>query len=150
LPFIEHRKSARKRVIRSAKLIFNHDGTTNNCIVFDQSDDGALIELDDAIPVPPDVTLLLSTGSTYLARRRWQRKNRLGVQFSNRQTAQTDTSKSLHIFATILDNYGQSVAARTLRSTRHNNDEDSGRVAEDAEATEAELTSILAAIKKIC
>ena len=144
MPFIEHRKSARKRVIRSAKLIFNHDGTTNDCIVFDQSDDGALIELDDAIPVPPDVTLLLSTGSTYLARRRWQRKNRLGVQFSNRQTAQTETVKSLHIFASILDNYGQSVAARTLRSTRES------RVAEDAEATEAELTSILAAIKEIC
>ena len=150
MPFIEHRKSARKRVIRSAKLIFNHDGTTNNCIVFDQSDDGALIELDDVIPVPPDVILLLSTGSAYLARRRWQTKNRLGVQFSNRQTAQTDTVKSLNIFASILDNYGQSVAARTLRSTRHNDNGDSGRVAEDAEATEAELTSILAAIKEIC
>jgi hypothetical protein len=65
------------------------------------------------------------------------------VEFSNRQTAQTDTTKSLHIFARILENYGQSIAARTLRSKSH-------RVAEDAEATEAELTSILAAIKEIC
>jgi hypothetical protein len=150
LPYIEHRKSARKRVIRSAKLIFNHDGTTNDCIVFDQSDDGALIELDDDIPVPPDVVLLLSTGTTYLARRRWQRENRLGVQFSNRPVAQTDTTKSLHIFARILDNYGQSVAAKTLRSTRNYDNEESHHADEDAEATEAELTSILAAIKEIC
>jgi hypothetical protein len=149
LPLVEQRKAGRHRVIKSAQLIFYYEGVITDCIVFDQSDDGALVELEDIVLVPREVILRLSTGDAFLAQRRWQMGRRLGLQFSNRETAETDMAQSLRLIESMLNKYSPAIAAKTLRAARHYSAEEFRRATEEAEAAEANLTSILSAIRTI-
>jgi hypothetical protein len=112
LPYHEKRKSARKRVIRSAKLILDDGEVIDNCIVFNQSDDGALIELSEVVPVPPEVIIQFGTGTAVRAQRRWQVGKRVGLQFLERQVVKNDTTESLHVHESAPNSYGLPVAAR--------------------------------------
>ena len=150
MSLVEQRKAARHRLIISAKLIFHYDAVMNDCIVFDLSDDGALVELEDITLVPPEGILRFSTGDIFLAQRRWQMGRKLGLQFLKCPIAENDSVRSLRLIESILDKYGPSIAAKTLRAARHYSDEDFRRATEEAEEAEAKLTPILSVIKTIC
>jgi hypothetical protein len=150
MPLVEQRKAARHRLIRSAQLIFPFEGVIDDCVIFDQSDDGALVEWEETAPVPPKIILRFSTGETFLAQRRWQRGRKLGLKFSPREAGEDDTGTSLRLIGNILDRYGPAITARTLRAVRHYNEEALRRATEEAEAAEAQLIPILSAIETVC
>jgi hypothetical protein len=146
---VEQRRAARHRLIKSAQMIFPAEGMISDCVVFDLSDEGALVELKNIALVPPEVVLCLSTEDIFLAQRIWQMGKKLGLQFVKRESAEHDTVKSLRLIESILDKYGPLITAKTLRAARHYSDEDFRRAIEEAEDAEAKLTSILSAIKTI-
>ena len=84
----------------------------DTCIVFNQSDDGVLIELSEVAPVPPEVMIHFGTGPAVLAQRRWQVGKKVGLQFLKRQIAEDDTTESLHVHESRLDAYGLPIVAK--------------------------------------
>ena len=103
MPF-EQRKAARHRLIKSAKVILHDEGVIHDCIVFDLSAGGALVELKNIAAIPPEITLRFSTGGMFLAQCRWQTKKRLGLRFLQRESAENEIVRSLHLIESILGN----------------------------------------------
>ena len=81
----EKRKSVR-RPIRYTAWVALDGGVLHNCVMFDVSDSGARIDIDDSMKIPDNFTLLLvSNGS---ARRNchvvWRNPHQVGVTFERR------------------------------------------------------------------
>lgn len=81
----EKRKSVR-RPIRYTAWVALDGGVLHNCVMFDVSDSGARIDIDDSNKIPDKFTLLLvSNGS---ARRNchvvWRNPHQVGVTFERR------------------------------------------------------------------
>ena len=99
---VEQRKAARHRLLKSAKTILQDEGVVHDCIVFDLSVRGALIELKDAAAIPPEITLYFGTGNMFHAQCRWQEGKRLGLEFLQPESAEDDVARSLHLIESIL------------------------------------------------
>ncbi len=79
----ERRRSLRRRVLKSAKIVFNHDRSVVDCTVRNLSAEGALLVLPNTTGVPAHFDLVLE------ARRLacdvvWRHDQRLGVRCVDR------------------------------------------------------------------
>jgi hypothetical protein len=78
----ERRKFQRKRVLKSAKIIFNQRVSTLDCIVKNLSDAGACLQLASPVGFPTTFELTLEGDrSLRPCRVVWQGVDRIGVAF---------------------------------------------------------------------
>jgi hypothetical protein len=81
----ERRKFQRKRVLKSAKIIFNQRVSTLDCIVKNLSDTGACLQLASPVGFPTTFELCFEGDrSLRPCRLVWQRPDRIGVAFGAR------------------------------------------------------------------
>lgn len=87
----EHRKSSRGRVLKAAKIIFNHNACVVDCTVRDLSEGGALLLLPSTLGIPAHFELLISgETSRALCEVTLRKEQRLGVHFA--PTSSTNAS----------------------------------------------------------
>ncbi|MBM3606847.1 MAG: hypothetical protein FJX29_00115 [Alphaproteobacteria bacterium] len=80
----EVRKSNRKRAVLSGKIIFNDRKSTIDCLIRNVSDDGAKIEVSEAVVFPARFELQVPQhGRAYQARMAWRQGNEAGLEFAN-------------------------------------------------------------------
>ena len=77
----EHRKLARTRVLKSAKLLFQNS-SGKDCLVQDLTNVGASIVFSDTVDLPATLDLTFDSGrSIRPCRLAWRTSDKIGVEF---------------------------------------------------------------------
>ncbi len=85
----ERRKVQRTRVLKGAKIIFNHRVSSLDCIVKNLSDAGACLQLASPLGFPTTFELRLDGyQSLRSCRVIWQGADRIGVAFHSHETGE--------------------------------------------------------------
>jgi uncharacterized protein YceH (UPF0502 family) len=93
----ERRRSTRIRTFIGAKIIFNQRQSTLDCMVRNQSDDGALLVFPGSIALPELFELYFPLKrESRMARSRWRDGERIGVSFAA-ETKQDDAPIQLDL-----------------------------------------------------
>jgi hypothetical protein len=75
------RNFARRKTLKSAKIVFNKKQSVIDCFVRDLSDTGARLAVGDLIAVPRSFTLILQDGTKHECERVRAMGRDLGVRF---------------------------------------------------------------------
>ena len=79
---IEARRAERIRSFLRARIVFNNNSSTIDCLVKNISAQGAKIELDNTMSIPDAFDLEVpQKGRTYRAKLSWRDKSAIGVEF---------------------------------------------------------------------
>ena len=79
------RDKDRMRSLLRGRAIFNNGGSTIDCVIKNISDDGARLEIGDAVALPAEFDLSVPhKGRTYRAHIMWRDTNSVGVEFARR------------------------------------------------------------------
>lgn len=82
MSMVEVRKNERVRSFLRARIVFNNQNTTIECIVKNISRSGAKIQLDNSLSLPTHFDLdIPQRGKTYRSRMVWRDADALGVSF---------------------------------------------------------------------
>jgi PilZ domain len=78
----ERRRIARKRTLKSARMVFNHSGSVIDCTVRNLTEIGACLHVPDSLGVPDKFDLMLASSHE----RRpchvvWRTDTKLGISF---------------------------------------------------------------------
>jgi hypothetical protein len=144
---IERRKSVRTPVLKGAKVIFAGGHSIYNCLVMDESTDGAFVDMGQVVPIPDEVILQFGSGATFRAQRRWSTGTKIGFEFIGGQIISQETASRLVVIRDILKNHGLAAAMKTLRAANFFDNTDLRKTAEDAEAAQNRLDAALAGNK---
>src|ERR1039457_5989144 len=83
----ERRRVPRHVVLKSAKIVYNHQSPLIDCIVCDLTNDGACLRFAATMPPPDSFALSFDNfRSTRACRVAWRQTDRLGVGFSEMRT----------------------------------------------------------------
>jgi hypothetical protein len=78
----EKRRIQRSRVLKSARMLFNHCASTMDCTVRNMSERGACLLVASPVGIPPTFELTLDDGrSRRPCRVTWQSADKIGVVF---------------------------------------------------------------------
>ena len=92
----EVRRDERVRALLRARILFNNNSSSIDCMVRNISGGGAKLEISSALTVPSEFDLdVPQKGRTYRARLMWRDATYIGVQFvekNARDAAQTETA----------------------------------------------------------
>ena len=81
----EHRGSPRRRVLKSGKVIFNHNASVVDCTIRNLSSVGALLLVPSTLGIPAHVELLIDGDTERVACDvAWRHAQQLGVRFAPR------------------------------------------------------------------
>lgn len=81
----ERRRSLRRRVLKTAKIVFNHDRSVVDCTVRNLSTEGALLLFPSTVGIPAHFELVLEGEARRLACDvMWRHEQRLGVRCVDR------------------------------------------------------------------
>jgi len=81
----ERRKSPRRRVLKTAKIVFNRDRSVVDCAVRNLSVEGALLLFPSTVGIPAHFELVLEGDARRLACGvMWRHEQRLGVRCIDR------------------------------------------------------------------
>ncbi len=141
----ERRGDSRRPVIRSAKIFIgaNGGGGVFNCLILDQSSAGVLVDMGTLAELPEEVTLQMSGGASYLARRCWAVGTKAGLEFIGGQIVTEETSQRMARIAEVLQRQGVGAAVATLRAARFLDHDKLRQIAEAAEAAVQRLEAAL-------
>lgn len=146
-PVLEERRGAlRLPVIKSARIVSTADGgqSVYNCLVLDESAAGVLVDLGAMFPLPDEVTLHMTGGASYRARRCWAVGTKAGLAFTGPQTMSGETAEKLAQLGGMLRAQGLPATLAALRAQRFFGNEEVRRAAETAEAAYLRLEAVLA------
>jgi hypothetical protein len=100
VPVEERRESHRARTLRGGKVLFNNRRSVLDCTIRNLSPEGACLQIESLVGVPPDFELLIDgEEAARPCRLMWQSDHRAGVKFGPGQ-AQAPTSDPPHARAT--------------------------------------------------
>jgi hypothetical protein len=139
----ERRKASRVPVIKSAKVALGIGQGVYNCLVLDESPKGVLVDFGALVAVPDEVTLQISNGAIYQARRRWSVGTKAGLEYIGERVVTGDTAGWMMKLSDILQTQGVVAAVSTLRASRFFNHEELRRIAEEAERAFSRLEAVL-------
>ena len=95
MQMVESRRSERVRSFLRAKILFNNQNTSFDCIVRNISQTGAKIEVSNTISVPTHFDLEIpQKGRTYRARIVWRDAEAMGVEFIQAETGANSSEPS--------------------------------------------------------
>ncbi len=140
----ERRNAMRTPVIRSAKIIaggVNH--SIYNCLVLDESTSGVLVDLGAMFPLPEEMTLQMTGGATYKARRCWAVGTKAGLAFVGAQMLSADTVDKLAQLGRMMQAQGLPAIMAALRAQRFFGSDEVRRTAEQAESAYLQLEAVL-------
>lgn len=80
------RDSARRKRLKSAKVIFNNANSTMDCVLRDISDTGAKLETENASHLPKNLILKVGDEQTFDCEVMWRSERQLGVRFRNNES----------------------------------------------------------------
>lgn len=140
-PADNQRAEPRKRMLKSAKLVFN--GGVMDCIVLDISAKGALVLLPAPMPLPEQVALHLSGGVIYHARRRWRRGQDVGFEFKDAPSLSAIAVARAFPFYEALRNISPDQILAELQAERWFDDPVLSDLAQDLGAAYAALVTAL-------
>ncbi len=80
-PAMDRRANPRRRMYKSAKLIFNDNQSVVDCVLRDISASGARVQVKGWFECPEQVVLKLSDGLSHSSDLVWSRNNQLGLRF---------------------------------------------------------------------
>jgi hypothetical protein len=81
-PEQNRRNDMRRRVIKSARIVFKNHEVTFDCVVRNLSDRGACLKLENVIGIPDSFELVIEPGSVRNCRVAWRKPTLIGVEFS--------------------------------------------------------------------
>jgi hypothetical protein len=141
----ERRNAMRVPVIKSAKIVTSGDGgqSVYNCLVLDESAAGVLADLGAMFPLPEEMTLHMTGGACYRARRCWAVGTKLGLAFIGPQMLSAETVEKLALLGRMMQSQGLPAAMAALRAQRFFESEEVRRAAEAAEAAYHRLEAVL-------
>ncbi len=102
----EHRAHPRHKVYKGGKVIFNDGASVLDCIVRDESEDGAKLQFEGHFPCPREVKLRISGGPIYNCEVRQFTSTIMRVKFLGKREAVEEE----------LGDLGESDAGRALRA----------------------------------
>jgi hypothetical protein len=144
---IERRRSVRVPVLKGAKIIFSGGHSMYNCLVMDESAEGAFVDMGQVAPIPDEVILQFTSGATFRAQRRWSKGTKIGFEFIGGQIISQETASRLVVIRDILKNHGLPAVMKTLRSANFFDNVELRKTAEEAEAAQNRLDAALAGDK---
>jgi hypothetical protein len=139
----ERRKASRAPVIKSAKVALGIGQGMYNCLILDESSKGVLVDFGALVAVPDEVTLQISNGAIYQARRCWSVGTKAGLEYIGEQVVTGDTAAWMMKLSDILQTQGVVAAVSTLRASQFFNHEELRRIAEEAERAFSRLEAVL-------
>jgi len=77
----DRRRGHRRRVLKSALIVFNHGHCTLGCQILDVSDTGALVMPADIFLCPREFVLKPRVGSSHDCEVVWRKMDKVGVRF---------------------------------------------------------------------
>ena len=83
-PEQDRRNAARRRVLRSAQIIFNDRAAVIDCVIRDLSERGACIKVESPWGIPDSFELVLEAASFRDCRVAWRKPTLIGVEFPRR------------------------------------------------------------------
>jgi PilZ domain len=78
----EHRNIARRRALKTARIIFKGHRATIDCTVRNLSDRGACLSVESSIGIPDTFDLVLDHVSVRDCRVTWRKATQIGVEFA--------------------------------------------------------------------
>jgi PilZ domain len=81
-PEQNRRNDVRRRVLKSARIVFKNHRVTIDCVVRNLSDRGACLKVENAIGIPDSFELMLTPASVRNCRVAWRKPTMIGVEFS--------------------------------------------------------------------
>lgn len=78
---MHQRRHQRSKSFLGAKIIFNGNHSSFDCLVKEISAGGALIKIENALSPPESFSLTLADGRRFECEVRWRRINTIGVEF---------------------------------------------------------------------
>jgi hypothetical protein len=141
----ERRNASRIPVIKSAKIIVGGDLNQGvyNCLVLDESATGVLVDLGAMLPLPEAMTLKMTGGATFRARRCWAVGTKAGLAFHGPQSLSPEATQLLRQLRERLPVHGLPVTIAVLRTKRYFENEELRDAAEAAEAAYQRLEAVL-------
>ena len=142
----ERRAAPRSPVIKSAKLVVGGriSQSVFNCLVLDESANGAMVDLGSAFTLPEEMVLHMNSGPSYNARRRWAAGSKMGLEFVGEELVSAATAARMAEIGRTMRAMGLPVALEELREHRYFGHAELRRVAEEAEAAYLRLERLLA------
>ncbi len=141
----ERRNAMRVPVIKSAKIVTGGDAgqSVYNCLVLDESPSGVLVDLGAMFNLPEEVSLHMTGGASYKARRCWAVGTKAGLAFTGPQVLSPETVEKLAQLGRMMQAQGLPAAMAALRAQKFFESEDIRRAAESAEAAYHRLETVL-------
>lgn len=139
----ERRKASRAPVIKSAKVAIGIGQGIYNCLVLDESSKGALVDFGALVSLPDEVTLQISNGAIYQARRSWSVGTKAGLEYIGERVVTGDTAAWMMKLSDMLQTEGVLAAVSSMRASRFFNHEELRHAAEAAETAFSRLEAIL-------
>ncbi|HYP62557.1 MAG TPA: hypothetical protein VEQ16_01645 [Acidocella sp.] len=141
----ERRNAMRVPVIKSAKIVTAGDGgqSTYNCLVLDESAAGVLVDLGAMFSLPEEMTLHMTGGASYRARRCWAVGTKAGLSFIGPQMLSAEAVEKLGQLGRMMQSQGLPATMAALRGQHFFESEELRRAAEAAEAAYQRLESVL-------
>lgn len=141
----DRRNAARVPVIKSAKIIAGGEVNQSiyNCLVLDESAAGVLVDLGAMFSLPEEVSLHMTGGASYKARRCWAVGTKMGLAFIGPQMMSADTMEKLAQLGRMMQSQGLPATLAALRAQRFFESEELRRAAENAEAAYHRLETVL-------
>jgi hypothetical protein len=132
-------------VLKSAKISVGVDGSHGvfNCLVLDESETGVLVELERFVILPEEVTLQMTSGAIYRARRCWSAGGKVGLAFIGGPLITEETAARMRKIGEVMRGHGVPAAVSTLRAARFFDHAELRRIAEEAEAAFLRFEAVL-------
>jgi hypothetical protein len=77
----ERRQAQRYRTLKGAHIVFNHGGSSINCVVRNLSETGALLKVGSPFGIPDEFVLALDNGPATACRVVRRTAHEIGVEF---------------------------------------------------------------------
>jgi PilZ domain len=77
----ERREGARRRILKTAKIVFNDGRSTIDCLVRNQSDSGARLKIATVVGVPDEFELSIMGSRPRACHVIWRTAEELGIRY---------------------------------------------------------------------
>jgi hypothetical protein len=141
----ERRNSLRLPVIKSAKIITGGEVNQSiyNCLVLDESHSGVLVDLGAIFSLPEEMTLHMTGGASYHARRCWAVGTKAGLAFAGPQLLNAEAVEAMARLGRVMQAQGLPATMAALRARRFFECDELRRAAEAAESAYHRLEAVL-------
>lgn len=78
----ERRRSARRRALKTAQIVFNNGNCTMACHILDTSETGALLMVGDILLCPDQFVLKPLIGPERACEIAWRRGTKIGIRYT--------------------------------------------------------------------